>query len=69
MTPNRTATRTRTRAIPTTDRARAHEKPAVSFAPTAPAYRLPGMKGGLDAAGRLVPVARLVREGLLVIET
>ncbi|MDA1071030.1 MAG: hypothetical protein O2825_06435 [Proteobacteria bacterium] len=39
------------------------------FAPTAPAYRLPGMKGGLDAAGRLVPVARLVREGLLVIET
>ena len=39
------------------------------FAPAAPAYRLDGMKGGLDAARRHVPVARLVREGLQVVET
>lgn len=67
MTPNRMATRTGT--IPTTDGVLTHEEPEVRFAPTAPAYRLAGMEGGLDAARRLVPVARLVREGLLVIET
>ncbi len=42
---------------------------AVRFALTTPGYRLAEMKGGLDAAGRLVLVRRLVREGLLVIET
>jgi ribosomal protein L16 Arg81 hydroxylase len=42
---------------------------AVRFALTAPAYRVAQMEGGLDAAGRLVLVRRLVREGLLVIET
>lgn len=42
---------------------------AVRFALTTPGYRLADMEGGLDAAGRLVLARRLVREGLLVIET
>jgi len=41
---------------------------AVRFALTTPGYRLADMAGGLDAAGRLVLVRRLIREGLLVIE-
>lgn len=47
----------------------AFAEPAVRFALTTPGYSVADIPGGLDEAGCLVLVRRLVREGLLVIET